>query len=164
MRCWVRKPLCPHSLFEGVWFARIIDSFSLSQQSWYLDDDTIIGDTLVVGERKTHEGGLWVFSHIILPIYCMVLELLVGPTSVDFDFSIVLMKKRVAKKTDIMDAIIKVNDPQCELLLLYACAGIFIERIVIVSLKIPSQTNEVKVIMKYDESLRFRNFVEHVIG
>nr|GEV55987.1 hypothetical protein [Tanacetum cinerariifolium] len=79
---------------------KIKDSFNLSPQAWYLDDGTIIGDTLVVREvlkviiedgprrgmhlyldktkvfsqRRTREAGLWVFSRMILPDPCMVLN------------------------------------------------------------------------------------------
>ncbi|GKC34088.1 RNA-directed DNA polymerase, eukaryota, reverse transcriptase zinc-binding domain protein [Tanacetum coccineum] len=73
---------------------KIRDSFSLSLHAWYLDDGTIVGDTMVVG--KTLEAGLQ------------------------------LMMKRVAKTIRLMNAIAKINDPQCELLLLRSCA----ERIV----------------------------------
>ncbi|GKE14003.1 hypothetical protein Tco_1421580, partial [Tanacetum coccineum] len=60
--------------------SEIRDSFNLSLQAWYLDDGTIVGDTLVVGER-------------------------------------------VAKTIVHIDAIAKINDPQCELLLLRSCTG-----------------------------------------
>ncbi|GJV11486.1 putative reverse transcriptase domain-containing protein [Tanacetum coccineum] len=63
---------------------KIRDSFSLSLHAWYLDDGTIVGDTLVVGN---------------------VLE-------------------RVAKTIGLMDAIAKINDPECKLLLLCSCVGI----------------------------------------
>ena len=42
----------------------------------------------------------------------------------DFEFSSKLVMKRVAKTIELMDAVAKINDPQCELLLLRACAGI----------------------------------------
>ncbi|GKA16517.1 putative reverse transcriptase domain-containing protein, partial [Tanacetum coccineum] len=78
---------------------KIKDSFSLSLHAWYLDDGTIIGDTLVVGK---------------------VLELIMedGPRcglhlNVD-------KTERVAKSIELMDVIAKLNDPQCELLLLRA--------------------------------------------
>ncbi|GJX53662.1 ALP1-like protein [Tanacetum coccineum] len=47
-----------------------------------------------------------------------------GPVSVDFDFSSECVMKRVSKTIGLMDAIAKINDPQCELLLLCACTGI----------------------------------------
>ncbi|GKE20431.1 hypothetical protein Tco_1431943 [Tanacetum coccineum] len=51
-------------------------------------------------------------------------KLLGGPVSVDSDFSSGLVLKRVTKSIKLMDVIAKLNDPQCELLLLRACAGI----------------------------------------
>nr|GEX01144.1 hypothetical protein [Tanacetum cinerariifolium] len=87
---------------------KIKDSFILSLHAYYLDNGTIIGDTLVVGK---------------------VMELIMedgprGHVSVDFDFSSELVLKRVAKSIELLDAVFKLNDPQCELLLLHACAGI----------------------------------------
>ncbi|GJR95267.1 hypothetical protein Tco_0267441 [Tanacetum coccineum] len=129
-----------------------MDSFSLSLQAWYLDDSTIIGDTLVVGkvlELILEDGprcGLhlntdkneifWpkedprsrlagVFSlNIGRPLHGV--KLLCGPASVDLEFSSELVLKRVAKIIELMDAVSMVNDPQYELLLLHTCA----ERIV----------------------------------
>ncbi|GJR39353.1 RNA-directed DNA polymerase, eukaryota [Tanacetum coccineum] len=51
-------------------------------------------------------------------------KLLSGPARVDFDFCNELVMKRVAKTIELMDAIAKINDPQCELLLLCSCTGI----------------------------------------
>ncbi|GJW05117.1 hypothetical protein Tco_1563973 [Tanacetum coccineum] len=67
-------------------------------RAWYLDDGTIVRDTLVVGE---------------------VLELIMedGPR-MDLDFCSQLVMKRVAKTIMLMDAVAKINDPQCEFLLL----------------------------------------------
>nr|GFB16580.1 hypothetical protein [Tanacetum cinerariifolium] len=50
--------------------------------------------------------------------------LLCGPVSVDHDFSSTLVTKRVSKTIGLLDAVAKINDPQCELLLIRACAGI----------------------------------------
>nr|GEU66340.1 hypothetical protein [Tanacetum cinerariifolium] len=77
-------------------------------KAWYLDDCTIIGDTLVVGK---------------------VLELITknGPCCglhPSVDKLSVLVMKRVAKTIVLMNTISKINDPQCELLLFAACAGI----------------------------------------
>ncbi|GJZ39756.1 hypothetical protein Tco_0586319 [Tanacetum coccineum] len=127
-----------------------LDSFSLSLHAWYLDDGTIVGDTMVVGkvlELIIKDGlgcGLhlnvdktevfWpkedprsrlacIFSpNIARPLHGV--KLLGGPASVDFDFCNELVMKRVAKTIGLMDAIAKINDPQCELLLLRSCAGI----------------------------------------
>ncbi|GJX23469.1 putative reverse transcriptase domain-containing protein [Tanacetum coccineum] len=129
---------------------KIKDSFSLSLHAWYLDDGTIVGDTLVVGkvlELIMEDGprrGLhlnvdktevfWpredprsrlvgVFPpSIARPLHGV--KLLGGPVSVDFDFNSGLVLKRVSKSIELMDVIAKLNDPQCELLLLRACAGI----------------------------------------
>ncbi|GKB89572.1 hypothetical protein Tco_0961844 [Tanacetum coccineum] len=50
-------------------------------------------------------------------------KLLGRPASVHFDFNSELMMKRVARTIVLMDTIAKINDPQCELLLLHACAA-----------------------------------------
>ncbi|GKD32054.1 hypothetical protein Tco_1242832 [Tanacetum coccineum] len=51
-------------------------------------------------------------------------KLLGKSATVEFDFSIKLVMKRVAKTIELMDAVDEINDPQCELLLLRAYAGI----------------------------------------
>ncbi|GKA30369.1 putative reverse transcriptase domain-containing protein, partial [Tanacetum coccineum] len=129
---------------------KIRDSFNLCLRAWYLDDVTIVGDTLVVGkvlELITEDGlrcGLhlnvdktelfWpkedlrsrlegVFPpNISLPLYGV--KLLGGLISVDVDFSSALVTKRVSKTIGLLDTIAKINDPQCELLLIRACARI----------------------------------------
>ncbi|GJX18224.1 reverse transcriptase domain-containing protein [Tanacetum coccineum] len=129
---------------------KIRDYFSLSLQAWYLDDGTIIGDTLVVGKalelimKDGPSSGLhlnvdktevfWpkedprsrlagIFPpNIARPLHGV--KLLGGPASVDFDFSSELVMKRVTKTIVLMDTVARINDPQCELLLLRACAGI----------------------------------------
>ncbi|GJY25966.1 hypothetical protein Tco_0400692, partial [Tanacetum coccineum] len=60
-------------------------------------------------------------SNIARPLHGV--KLLGGPTSVDFDFSSELVMKRVTKTIVVMDTVTRINDPQCELLLLRACAG-----------------------------------------
>ncbi|GKA66801.1 reverse transcriptase domain-containing protein, partial [Tanacetum coccineum] len=129
---------------------KIRDSFTLSLQAWYLDDGTVVGDTLVVGkvlELIMKDGpryGLhlnvdktevfWpkedprsrltgVFpSNIARPMHGV--KLLGGPASVDHDFCSQLVMKRVVKTIRLMDVVAKINDPQCELLLLRSCTGI----------------------------------------
>ena len=129
---------------------KIRDSFSLSLHAWYLDDGTIIGDTLVVGQvldlmmtdgprRGLHLNVektevFWpqgdprsmiagVFPpNIARPLHGV--KLLGGPASMDLEFSSELIMKRVTKTIELMDAVAKLKDPQCELLLLRACAGI----------------------------------------
>ncbi|GJX73909.1 putative reverse transcriptase domain-containing protein [Tanacetum coccineum] len=133
----------------------IRDSFSLSMQAWYLDDGTIVGDTLVVREvlKLIMEDGprcglhlnvdkievFWpkedpqsrlagVFpANIARPLHGV--KLLGGTASVDFDFCNDSVMKGVDKPIALMDAIAKINDPQCKLLLLHSCT----ERIVTAS-------------------------------
>nr|GEX07228.1 hypothetical protein [Tanacetum cinerariifolium] len=50
-------------------------------------------------------------------------KLLGGPASVDFDFSSELVMKRLTKTIVLMDMVASINDPQCELMLLRACAA-----------------------------------------
>ncbi|GJW14614.1 hypothetical protein Tco_0018747 [Tanacetum coccineum] len=123
---------------------------AISHWAWYLDDDTIVGDTLVIGkvlELITKDGprcGLYlnidktkifwpnedprsklegVFPpNISRPLHGV--KLLGGPVSVDPDFSSALVMKRASKTIGLLDAVAKINDPQCELLLIRACAGI----------------------------------------
>ncbi|GKE34059.1 reverse transcriptase domain-containing protein, partial [Tanacetum coccineum] len=107
---------------------KIRDSFTLSLQAWYLDDGTVVGDTLVVGNvlepKKDPRSRLTgVFpSNIARPMHGV--KLLGGPASVDHDFCSQLVMKRVVKTIGLMDAVAKINDPQCELLLLRSCTGI----------------------------------------
>ncbi|GKE12322.1 hypothetical protein Tco_1415873 [Tanacetum coccineum] len=61
--------------------------------------------------------------HIARPSHGV--KLLGGLASVDFDFCNELVMKRLAKTIGHMDVIAKINDPQCELLLLRSCAGIY---------------------------------------
>ncbi|GKE05960.1 hypothetical protein Tco_1397978 [Tanacetum coccineum] len=91
-------------------------------RAWYLDDGTIVGVTLVVEKvlKLIIEDGPRCGLHLNVDKN----ELLGGPASVDFDFSSVLVIKGVAKTIELMNAIAKINDPQCELLLLHACTGI----------------------------------------
>ncbi|GJU78763.1 reverse transcriptase domain-containing protein, partial [Tanacetum coccineum] len=129
---------------------KIKDSFNLCLQAWYLDDGTIVGDTLVVGQvldlitkdgprcglhlnvdktelfwpkedpRSRLEG---IFPpNISRPLHGV--KLLGGPVSVDVDFGSALVMKRVSKTIGLLNAVAKINDPQCELLLIRACAGV----------------------------------------
>ncbi|GJY54932.1 hypothetical protein Tco_0446596, partial [Tanacetum coccineum] len=129
---------------------KIRDSFNLCLQAWYLDDGTIVGDTLVVGkvlELITEDGprcGLhlnidktelfWtkedpksrlegIFPpNISRPLHGV--KLLGGPVSVDVDFGSALVMKRVSSTIGLLDTVAKINDPQCELLLIRACPGV----------------------------------------
>ncbi|GKA81616.1 hypothetical protein Tco_0788308 [Tanacetum coccineum] len=119
-------------------------------KAWYLDDGTIIGDTLVVGKvlelimedgprcglhlnvDKTKvflpkEGPRSRLAGVFPPNIARPLhgvKLLGGSASVDFNFSTELVMKRVTKTIELMGIISNINDPQCELMLLRACAGI----------------------------------------
>ncbi|GKB69651.1 putative reverse transcriptase domain-containing protein [Tanacetum coccineum] len=110
---------------------KIRNSFSISFQAWYLDDGTIIGDTLVVEKilELIMEDGPHCGLHLNVdkteigpPEYGV--KLLGRPVSVDFDYNSELMMKRVAKTIELMDDVAKINDLQCELLLLRSCAVI----------------------------------------
>ncbi|GJX77420.1 putative reverse transcriptase domain-containing protein [Tanacetum coccineum] len=144
------NPLGPFlfSLVLHPLICKIRDSFNLCLQAWYLDDGTIVGDTLVVGkvlELITEDGprcGLHlnvdktelflpkedprsrlegVFPpNISRPLHGV--KLLGGPVSVDADFSSALVMKRVSKTIGLLDTVAKINDPQCELVLIRACA------------------------------------------
>ncbi|GJR85890.1 hypothetical protein Tco_0209901 [Tanacetum coccineum] len=117
-------------------------------RAWYLDDGTIVGDTLVVGkvlELITEDGprcGLhlnvdktelfWpkedpksrlegVFPpNISRPLHGV--KLLGGPVSVDLDFSNAFVMKRVSKTIGLLDAVAKINDPQCKFQLAFDMA------------------------------------------
>nr|GEY14996.1 hypothetical protein [Tanacetum cinerariifolium] len=120
---------------------KIKDSFSLSLHAWYLDDGTIVGDTLVVGKvlELIMEDGTGCGLHLNVDktevfwpkedpqsrLACILppniarplhgVKLLSGPASVDFYFCNELVMKRVAKTIVLMDATAKINDPQYEL-------------------------------------------------
>nr|GEX51598.1 hypothetical protein [Tanacetum cinerariifolium] len=103
-----------HLIVVGTVWRRLVS------KAWYLVDGTIVGDTLVVDPRSRLEG---VFSpNISRPLHGV--KLLSGPVIVNFDFSSELVMKRVSKTIGLMDVVAKINDPQCELLLLRACTGI----------------------------------------
>ncbi|GKB81066.1 hypothetical protein Tco_0947961 [Tanacetum coccineum] len=102
---------------------KIRDSFSICIQAWYLDNDTIVGDTLVVGKDDPRSRLEGVFPpNIARPLHGV--KLLGGLASVNFNFSSDLVMKRVAKTIGLVDAVSKINDPQCELFLLCACTSI----------------------------------------
>ncbi|GJY65899.1 putative reverse transcriptase domain-containing protein [Tanacetum coccineum] len=85
----------------------INQSCELTLQAWYLDDGTIVGDTLMVSKE------LDIIKND-------------GPARVSLDegFCRDLALKRVSKTISLMEAIHKLHDPQCELLLLRNCAGV----------------------------------------
>ncbi|GJY00021.1 hypothetical protein Tco_0357039 [Tanacetum coccineum] len=118
--------------------------------SKYVDDGTIVGDTLVVRKvlELIMEDGPCCGLHLNIDkteVFWLKedprsrlagisppnisrpshdVKLLGGPISVDIESSSELVMKRVAQTIKLMDAISKINDPQCELLLLRACNGI----------------------------------------
>ena len=128
----------------------IKDTFDVCLQALYLDDGTIIGDTLVVGKvlqlimedepclglhlnvEKTEV--FWptedprsrlvgVFPpDIARPLHGV--KLLGGPASSNPAFSGELVMQRVTKTIGLMDKVAQLDDPQCELLLLRACTGV----------------------------------------
>ncbi|GKE22688.1 hypothetical protein Tco_1434200, partial [Tanacetum coccineum] len=121
----------------------LVDQDIMLREAWYLDDGIIVGDTLVVGkvlELIMEDGpryGLHLnvdITEVFWPVedprsrlkgvfpsnitrHSHGVNLLGGLTSVDFDFCNQLVMKRVAKTIALMDAVAKINDPQCELLL-----------------------------------------------
>jgi hypothetical protein len=125
-------------------------SCELALQAWYLDDGTNVGDTLTVAraldiirtegparglflnvdktelfwpveDPRSRADGLFPMN-IARPLHGV--KLLGGSVSLDDSFCRDLAAKRVSKTISLMEAISKLNDPQCELLLLRNCAGV----------------------------------------
>ncbi|GJR24060.1 hypothetical protein Tco_0972587 [Tanacetum coccineum] len=95
---------------------KIRDSFNLCLQAWYLDDALLVGLLWLL----RLEG---VFPpNISRPLHGV--KLLGGPVRVDVDFGSALVMKRVSKTIGLLDDVSKINDPQCELFLIRACAGV----------------------------------------
>lgn len=122
----------------------IYRSCELALQAWYLDDGTIVGDTLTVAtalniirtegparglflnvdktelfwpveDPRSRADGVFP-TNIARPLHGV--KLLGGSVSLDDVFCRDLASKRVSKTISLMEAISKLNDPQCELLLL----------------------------------------------
>lgn len=128
----------------------INQSCELSLQAWYLDDGTLVGDTLMVAKAleiirvQGPARGLFLNvdkTELFWPVVdprgevdgifpanisrpLKGVKLLGGSVSADVDFCHDLVSRRVDKSLDLMEAIHKLNDPQCELLLLRNCAGV----------------------------------------
>ncbi|GJZ03736.1 putative reverse transcriptase domain-containing protein [Tanacetum coccineum] len=121
-------PLGPllFSLVLHPFICKIRDSFNLCLQAWYLDDGTIVGDTLVVGKvlELITEDGLRRGLHLNVDKTELFWPKEDHRSSVDVDFGSALVMKRVSKTIGLLDAVAKINDPQCELLLIRACAGV----------------------------------------
>ncbi|GJW74528.1 hypothetical protein Tco_0133898 [Tanacetum coccineum] len=119
-------------------------------RAWYQDDGTIIGDTLVLKkalelvmdygpscglhlnvdkievfwpkkDSRSRLVGIFL-PNISRPLHGV--KLLGGLASSDFNFSSEHVMKRVTKTIVLMDTVARINNPQCELMLLRACAGI----------------------------------------
>ncbi|GKA82699.1 hypothetical protein Tco_0789447, partial [Tanacetum coccineum] len=128
----------------------INQSCELTLQAWYLDDGTIVGDTLMVSKAldiiKNDGLARGLFLNVdktelfwpvedprsrtegVFPINISRplngVKLLGGSVSLDEGFCRDLALKRVSKTISLMEAIHKLHDPQCELLLLRNCAGV----------------------------------------
>ncbi|GKE83498.1 auxilin-like protein, partial [Tanacetum coccineum] len=115
----------------------INQSCELTLQAWYLDDGTIVGDTLMVAKAldiiRSDGPGHGLFLNIdktelIFPVNVSRplngVTLLGGSVSLDADFYRDLTLKRVSKTVSLIEAIHKLYDPQCELILLRNCAGV----------------------------------------
>ncbi|GJS54136.1 putative reverse transcriptase domain-containing protein [Tanacetum coccineum] len=128
----------------------INQSCELTLQAWYLDDGTIVGDTLMVSKAldiiKNDGPARGLFLNVdktelfwpvedprsrtdgVFPINISRplngVKLLGGSVSLDEGFCRDLALKRVSKTISLMEAIHKLHDPQCELLLLRNCAGV----------------------------------------
>ncbi|GJR09741.1 RNA-directed DNA polymerase, eukaryota, reverse transcriptase zinc-binding domain protein [Tanacetum coccineum] len=120
------------------------------QGAWYLDDGTIVGDTLMVAKAidiiKTDgpTRGMFLnvdkpelFWHVddprskaegVFPINISrslnSVKLLGGSVSLDEGFCRDLALKRVSKTISLVEAIHKLYDPQCDLLFLCNCVGV----------------------------------------
>ncbi|PWA81441.1 hypothetical protein CTI12_AA187660 [Artemisia annua] len=128
----------------------INQSCELTLQDWYFDDSTIVEDTHMVAKALdiiSTDGparGLslnvdktelfWPVEDPIsraegvfpINISCPLngVKLLDGSVSLDESFCRDLALKRVSKNISLMEAIHKLNDPQCKLLLLCNCVGV----------------------------------------
>ncbi|KAL6533604.1 hypothetical protein OROHE_013437 [Orobanche hederae] len=130
--------------------AKVNKQCTLSLQAWYLDDGTIIGDTVEVAKAltivQTEGPGLGLIMNIkkieIFWPSCDGREVIDGmfpsgisrpgdgvkllsdAVSLDDRFVKGLAVKRAEKAVDLMQVLSKLRDPQSELLLLRACMGI----------------------------------------
>ncbi|GJV46925.1 putative reverse transcriptase domain-containing protein [Tanacetum coccineum] len=88
------------------------DSFSLCLQAWYLDDDTIVGDTLVVEKvlELIVEDGPRCGLHLNVDKP----DAFFGPKSTpEAELKVELAMKGVSKTIVLMDTVAHINDPQC---------------------------------------------------
>ncbi|GJR01946.1 hypothetical protein Tco_0524930 [Tanacetum coccineum] len=102
---------------------KIRDSFNLCLRAWFLVDLNADKTELFWPKEDPRSRLEGIFPHnISRPLHGV--KLLGGPVSVDVDFGSALVMKRVSKTIRLLDAVVKINDPQCELLLIRACAGV----------------------------------------
>ncbi|XP_026416285.1 uncharacterized protein LOC113311695 [Papaver somniferum] len=129
---------------------KISSTCKLDLHAWYLDDDTLIGDTLEVPKglqiiqqdgparglclniRKTEiywptpdprccEDGVFPSA---VGRHVDGVKLLGGPVSTNNQYCSDIISARIDKTTHLMDCIKRLKDPQSELLLLRNCAGV----------------------------------------
>ncbi|XP_026420203.1 uncharacterized protein LOC113316197 [Papaver somniferum] len=129
---------------------KIVMQCSLDLHAWYLDDGTIIGDTLEVStalqiiqsegrarglhlninkteifwpnpDPRSFEDGVF---HADIGRASNVVKLLGGLVSLDAQFCGDLVMTTVDKTIQLMNSVKKLQDPQCELLLLCYCTGV----------------------------------------
>lgn len=129
---------------------KISQQCQLDLQAWYLDDGTIIGDTLQVSKafHIIQNEGASVGLHLnvekielfwpstatrslqdgIFPAdigrSSIGVKLLGGPVSLNAKFCSQMVLERVQKTLQLMAAVHKLEDPQSELLLLRNCTGV----------------------------------------
>lgn len=122
----------------------------LDLHAWYLDDGTIVGDTLEIAkalriiESEGPSRGLhlnikktevfWTSPDPMSAVEDVFppdigrpskgVKLLGGPVSLDMDFIRDMLLNRVHKTVQLMAAIKKLRDPQREMLLLRNCTGV----------------------------------------
>ncbi|XP_026383936.1 uncharacterized protein LOC113279455 [Papaver somniferum] len=137
--------LALHPLVE-----KIATNCTLDFHAWYLDDDTIAGDTMEVSKalKILQDDGPGYGLHLNIsktklfwPSYDLRrdadnafpanigkpkdgVKLLGGPVSLDTNFCSNIVMHRVDKTIRLMDKIQELHDPQCELLLLRSCTGV----------------------------------------
>ncbi|KAL5714452.1 hypothetical protein ACHQM5_016415 [Ranunculus cassubicifolius] len=129
---------------------RIQEECVLDMQCWYLDDGTMVGDTIEVAKAynlistlgpeiglhlnvsKTELYWPTVDNRITqLKLFpegigrpANGVKLLGGGVSIDPEFLNELINKRAKKSQELLEAVAKLEDPQCELILLRACVGV----------------------------------------
>lgn len=136
--------------FNMVDRSTLIKECRLDLQAWYLDDGTIIGDTLEVSKALhiiQSEGAcrglhlnvnktevFWTttdprsFDPQVFPGNIgrpsFGVQLLGGLVSFDLQYCKDMVMNKLDKSLQLMNAVKKLKDPQCELLLLRNCSGV----------------------------------------